>query len=131
MHDEDRDTATLSYATAGESRPRISRLAIVSLPAGIVCCPCLLSALVQAVMRNLPRALVDAGVFTWLLHYGALTLMLASTAVPIAAIVRIWASGGRRRGMELAATGLSLAVLWWLLLLLFKLTFRGWGAAAG
>jgi hypothetical protein len=33
--------------------------------------------------------------------------------------------------MALAVTGISLSLTWWFLLILFLLTFRGWGAAAG
>ena len=132
MHDHHRDPAsTLSYDAARASDRRVSRLAVAAVPAGILCCPCLLSALLQPVTDNLPRALVDAGVFTWLLRWGVLTLMLTLTAVPLAAVVRVGTSRGRRSGMDVAVAGLTLALLWWLLLVLFKLFFRGWGAAAG
>ena len=122
---------TLPCSTADVPGRRLSRLAVAAIPAGVLCCPCLLSALVGPVRAHLPRALVDAGVFTWLSVWGEFTLMVAATAVPIAAVARVWASRGRRSGMALAVTGLSLSLTWWLLLILFLLTFRGWGAAPG
>ena len=131
MRDDPKDSATLSYVAGGAVDRRMSRLAIAAIPAGILCCPCLLSVLLGPIMTNLPHALVKAGVFTWLLRWGVLTLMLVTTAVPLAAVVRVGTSQGRRSGMPLAVAGLSLALLWWLLLVLFKLTFRGWGTAAG
>jgi hypothetical protein len=113
----------LSDDSGVASRPRVSRLAIAALPAAILCCPCLVGALVQPIITNPPRALVDTGVYPWVLRWGGVTMMLALTAVPLAAVVRVWISQGRRSGMGLAVAALSLTLLWWLLLLLPMLIY--------
>jgi hypothetical protein len=82
-------------------------------------------------MDRLSRPLIALGLYTWMLRWGVVALMLAMTAVPIAAMLRIRFSRGRRGGMPLAAAGLAIALLWWLLLMAVRFTWRGFGAAGG
>jgi hypothetical protein len=123
--------STLPYADGDAPPPRISRLAVASIPAGILSNPCILSAALGPVVNHLPQSLIDRGVYAWLVSWGVLTLMAATTAMPIAALIRVHRSRGRRTGMGLAVTGLTLSLLSWLLVLLISLTWRGWGVAAG
>ena len=124
--------ATLPYAggSAGDASRRVSRLAIASIPAGVLCCPCLLSAIVQPIMTHLPRTLIAADVFSWLRNWSVVTLMATATAVPVAALVRVWTSQGRRTGTALATAGLVLSLTWWLLYLLIRFGIR-WAVAPG
>jgi hypothetical protein len=89
----------------------VSRLAwasLIVLPFG---CPCLAEALFGGMSSSYRFPLM-------------LTAMTAATLLPIAAIVRIRTSRGRRRGFELAAVALGVAVGWWFLL------FIAWLAAS-
>jgi hypothetical protein len=129
--DPSHSTSPLSYAGGDAPPPRISRLAMASIPAGILTNPCLLAATLTFLLDRLPRLVLGRDLSVSVPGWGFFALMAALTLIPIAAVVRVHRLRRRWTAIVLAHAGLYLSLLSWLLVVLIALTFRGWSVAAG
>lgn len=96
----------LSYAGPVSTPAPLSRLSLASIILAALSCPCVLTPLLVRI-----GYLADGP--WWIVQ---LVLLIAATALAIAAVVRVRRSAGARRGFALAVVALGLSVLWWCLL---------------
>jgi hypothetical protein len=106
------------YATRLPSDVRTSRLAIVSLITVLLATPCLLIPLLDSLNPYVPRPSGKHGIYGSWQGPTIRWLTLLGTTLSFVALVRIYASRGRRIGAGIAWAALLISGLWWILLLL-------------
>lgn len=115
---------TLQYAKPIFREPRVSRLAIASIPTGLICCPCVAALLAELLTKLMPKFIRESSLRYSLSFYLMLVIMVACLGTPIVALIRIRRSNGGRMGKSLAVASLLFALFWWIVLIAIKLMIR-------
>ena len=130
MADANREVSSssppLEYAARVPANLRASRLATASLVVAILGSPCLLVPFSNWNNWYVPQKFNQVGhhgfVHFWFIRGG----MILATALPVAAIIRIWLSRRTRTGISTAVVALLISLLWWCLASAAYFMWSGW-----